>query len=422
MKNTVKPAVFVLLLSTVLVWSCKKDTKWKGQEPIKKVSTQTVPIQYQLKKNYALGNGIYISNEFDGARLNGAVLTHDTVVTVLITAENTPINSSPWYAFKIWSETPQNIRLKITYSEGVSHRYYPKISYDGVNWNILDSVYFQAGTASIAKGETPKFCTANISTGSDTLWFSAQEIITSEFIYNWENGLAELPFVSLSEIGRSREGKPINVLQIGNPESKKLIMVLSRQHPPEISGWLAMKWFTETLCAENTTAENFRNEYVVYVVPLVNPDGVDNGHWRHNSGGIDLNRDWEDFNQPETQAIKKFIGQKAAEGGRFYFAIDFHSTQEDIYYTINPENKGNMPGLVPALIKLTGAEIPGYEPNIRPNSDNQPKINSTSYFFFEFGTEGVTYEVGDETPRDFVKLKSEITANKLMGLMTNKQN
>jgi len=242
MKNLINPIILFLLATTVLS-SCKKDTKWKGQEPIKKVSMLTRPIQYQLKKTFPLGNGIYCSNEFEGARLNGVVLNEDTIVTVLITAENTPINESPWYAFKIWSESTRKIQLKITYSEGVDHLYFPKISHDGLNWNPLDSAHYLNDTASITKGESPKFCLMNISISSDTLWVSAQEIITSKYISNWENELTKKPFVTLSEIGKSSEGRSINLLQIGNPESKKMIMVLSRQHPPEVTGWLAMKWF-----------------------------------------------------------------------------------------------------------------------------------------------------------------------------------
>jgi cytosolic carboxypeptidase protein 6 len=232
--------------------------------------------------------------------------------------------------------------------------------------------------------------------------------------------LAEKQFVSMQEIGSSFEGRPINLLQIGNPESKKLMMVLSRQHPPEITGWLAMKWFVETLCEENSVAEKFRDEYCVFVVPMVNPDGVDNGHWRHNSGGIDLNRDWEDFNQPETKAIKHFMEQQVAKGGKFYFGIDFHSTFEDIYYTIDPKMKGNMPGLVPDLINSVAEEIQGYEPNIRPNDLNEPKISSTSFFFYNFGAEAVTYEIGDGTSRELIRKKGELTAQKLMEIMNEK--
>lgn len=402
-------------------WSClPKEKKWKGQATIKKVSTLTRPIQYQLKKTYDLGNGIFCSNEFDGARLNGVALTAENEITVLITPENTPINSSPWYAFKIWSEIQKDIQLKITYNQGTAHRYYPKLSFDGKNWNNVDSINYLTDTASIAKGKSPKFCTISLSINPDTLWIAAQEIITSTDINNWSENLTKKPFVSTSEIGKSKEGRPIQLLQIGNCESKKLILVLSRQHPPEVTGWLAMKYFVETLCDENELADSFRNEYNIFVVPCVNSDGVDNGHWRHNAGGVDLNRDWEDFNQPETESVRKFMQSKIIDGGKFYFSIDFHSTFRDIYYTINTELKGNMPGLIPKVINAVGEEIPGYEPNIKPNSTDAPKISSSTSIFHEFGAEAVTYEVGDNTPRDFVKLKSELTAKKLMEIILEK--
>ena len=43
---------------------------------------------------------------------------------------------------------------------------------------------------------------------------------------------------------------------------------------------------------------------------MPNPDGVDSGYWRHNSNGVDLNRDWIEFTQPETKAIKQFLESK----------------------------------------------------------------------------------------------------------------
>jgi hypothetical protein len=114
--------------------------------------------------------------------------------------------------------------------------------------------------------------------------------------------------------------------------------------------------------------------------------------------------------------------QQVAKGGKFYFAIDFHSTFEDIYYTIDPNQKGNMPGLVPGLINSVAEEIEGYEPNIRPNDLNEPKISFTSFFFYEFGAEAVTYEIGDGTSRELIKRKGELTALKLMELMNTETN
>ncbi len=410
-----------LVIIIALVWSCQpKDTKWAGQGPIQSVSTLTKPIQYQLKKTYDLGNGIYCSNEFTGARMNGIAMTGENEVTVLITPENTPINPSPWYAFKIWSSTDRDIELKITYNEGVGHRYYPKLSKDGTNWTEVDSTVYLADTASIAKGEAPKFCSFSLSLNPDTTWISAQELIVSTDIDAWGAELAEKEDVSMAELGKSKEGRAINYLQIGNPDSKKMLMVISRQHPPEVTGWLAMQAFVEQICSEDELSKEFRNEYKMFVVPCVNPDGVDNGHWRHGAGGIDLNRDWADFNQPETQAVRKFMQSKVVDGSKFYFAIDFHSTYHDIYYTIAPELKGNMPGLVPKVITAMGEDIPGYDPNIRPNGADAKRVNSTVSIFHEFKAEAVTYEVGDDTSRELIKKKGELTAGNLMEIMLEK--
>lgn len=405
-----------MIILGAIFWSCG-NKQWKGQEPIQRENTETRPIQYQWKKTYNIGKGLHFSNEFDGARLNGVAMTGEDRVTVLITPENTPINSSPWYAFKVWSDTPKNIRIKITYNEGVSHRYYPKFSRDRKTWNKIDAENYRLDTVSIAQKLAPKFCEFDLSVSSDTTWIAAQELIVSKDIDRWEAQLDTFAFVRQQEIGKSRNGKSISMLQIGNPESKKLNIILTRQHPPEVTGWLAMKAFVERLCGTDSLTQKFREEYLTYVVPCMNPDGVDLGHWRHNAGGIDLNRDWEAFRQPETQLIRKFMQDKILKGGKFYLAIDFHSTFEDIYYTISPHEKGNMPGLVPKIIKATTEDIPGYKPNIRPNKKGALLISSSESIFHAFHAEAFTYEVGDDTPRDLIREKGAVTAKNTIRFM-----
>ncbi len=411
--------IWLIILGVGLV-ACKTNQPWKGQAPIVVVPTTTLPIQKQNKGVFDLGKGIYCSNEFEGARLNGVVLTEDTLVTALITPENTPINPSPWYAFKIWSEEEKNIRLKITYLEGARHRYYPKMSKDGLNWEAAQPENYFKGKVDPEDNERelPEDISIDLSIGPDTLWVAAQELQTSSHVKAWVDKLDDLSYVSSSSIGQSFEGRPIPSLRIGEGNDEKMLMVISRQHPPEVTGFLAMKAFIETICSDHETAEAFRKEYTTYVVPLANPDGVDNGHWRHGAAGIDLNRDWINVNQPEVAAIQQFMKEKAAAGGQFYFAVDFHSTWEDIYYTINPELEGNMPGLVPNMIVEMGKEIEGYEPNIRPSKDVvRTSPTSSSFFFFEMGAEALTYEFGDNTPRDRLREKGRLSAMKLMELM-----
>jgi len=407
-----------IFLLTILLWSCNREKQWEGQEPVKKVNTESLPIQLQHKGVFDLGDGLFVSNSFEGARLNGVVRNNDTLVTALITPENSPINMSPWYAFKLWSETPRTLYLKLTYPESASHRYRPKLSTDGLNWSEIDTSSIQTTRMKIEEEMVDKELTMKLSIGKDTLWISAQELLTNTHVEQWISELETNSYVERSSIGESHEGRPIHLLKIGESDDQKMIMVLSRQHPPEIPVFLAMQAFVEILCAPTELAETFRRQYNVYVVPMANPDGVFHGHWRHNRGGVDLNRDWQDFNQPETSAIRDFMKQKTNEDkGKFYFSVDFHSTFEDIYYTIDPQLKGNLPGLVPELIEATGQELPGYTPNVRPNSSEEARITSTSFLFYEMGAEALTYEIGDGTPRDFIRRKGEVTATKLMELL-----
>ena len=409
----------LFLCIILFITSCKQTQQWSGQDPIQKVSTLTRPIQQQYRGIFNLGDGIYLSNQFDGARMNGAVLTEPGKVSVLITPENTPINFSPWYAFKVWAEEEKLIELKLTYPDGTRHRYYPKLSKDGNNWKEVPEENYEPFIFpdSTQRRILPTTVTLKLEIGPDTLWVSAQELQTSSHNKAWIDSMAQHPFVETFAIGKSRAGKTIYAMKIGEAEDTQMNMVTSRQHPPEVTGYLAMKAFVEALCSSDEIAQKFRSQYNTYVVPMVNPDGVDGGHWRHGLGGIDLNRDWADFNQPETQAVRDFMKEKMKGGGKFYFGADFHSTWEDIYYTINPELEGNMPGLVPKMIQNSTQNLEGYEPNVQPGLSGGLVISASKYFFHEFGAESLTYEVGDATPRSMVKEKGRRTAEALMELM-----
>ena len=54
-------------------------------------------------------------------------------------------------------------------------------------------------------------------------------------------------------------------------------------------------------------SHDFLTKYRILAFPIMNPDGVDLGHWRHNAGGIDLNRDWSKYHQPEIKNVIRFI-------------------------------------------------------------------------------------------------------------------
>lgn len=377
----------------------------------KPVDTRTKAIQNQEKKTWTLG-AIQVTNQFDGARLNGFSQKNDSTYVVQITPENKPINASPWYAFKIWSAVPQTVWLEFQYKEA-KHRYFPKVSMDGRFWELLDS-------SRIIHNDTIQ-ALLHLTLTPDTLWVAAQEIITSAQVYAWCNQLALLPDVKYGIVGKSMLGRDIPMLEIGpdSVKNKKAIILLSRQHPPEVTGFMALQAFMDALLAPTPLATAFRKKYRILIFPLMNPDGVDLGHWRHNAGGVDLNRDWAYYHQPETRQVANFVVQTVKKDqNQVILGLDFHSTWQDIYYTCQ-ETNSQIPGFKDYWLQGIAASIPGYTPREEPSEIAQPI--SKSWFLTQFGAEGVTFEIGDDTPREFIVKKGHTAANEMMQLLIFRQ-
>lgn len=402
-----------LAAATTVVAQAPK--KFQGQGPIQAVSTESRPVQKQWKGTFSFPTGdVLFDNDFDGARLNGLLQVNDSTYTALITAENAPINASPWYAFKVWAKTARNITIKLTYPPGVKHRYAPKISQDGKLWGAVGSTDTKP---EFEQDSLPAEYTFQLAVKTTPTWVAAQELSTSAIVDAWGKKLNG----TSSVIGYSTWGKPLHVVKIGNANSRNRILIIGRQHPPEVTGTLAQEAFVEEILSDKPAAKKFRQQFLIYVVPLMNPDGVDGGFWRHNAGGIDLNRDWAAFHQPETKAVKEFLQQELGDGkSKLWFGLDFHSTHDDIFYIVDPKLQGLLPGFNQEWLAQLQAKIPGYTPNIKPLYSEGPTSTSFSYLFKTYGTEASVYEIGDKTSREFILQKSQVAADAMMELLLKK--
>src|SRR5262249_7158982 len=141
----------------------------------------------------------------------------------------------------------------------------------------------------------PESATARIEVGPDGLWVAAQEMIGVAELGAWTDAKAKLPFARERVIGESLEHRPLRQLTFAETQQPNYVFIISRQHPPEVSGTLALMRFIDTLTDESDLARRYRKSFQTVVVPLMNPDGVEHGHWRHNLGGVDTNRDWKAF-------------------------------------------------------------------------------------------------------------------------------
>ncbi len=399
---------FFFVLIYVSTIGCVTTPKILFEDP---VDTKNKRISIQEKKIFSFEeSGIYFSNDFQGARLNDVIKKNDSTFSLSILPENQPINPSPFYAFKVWSKSPKNINLEFNYPGSYKHRYIPKILLEG-NWKIADSTSF-------TKLDDIGFLKLNVSNKSKIV--SGQELNSSDIVYNWVEELikGKESFVRFKKIGKTKLKRPFMVMDIykGVPEKKPIVVLITRQHPPEVTGYFAFKSYLSTILNENNLSSAFLEKYRVLAFPLMNPDGVDLGHWRHNAGGIDLNRDWSVYNQKEIKTTVDFISKTLKENNStLVLGLDFHSTYYDVFYTNEERTSTSMPYFLDLWFSSLEKVIPEYKVNEQPSVSKQPV--SKGWFLNAHKAVGVVYEIGDDTPRDRIKLIGKESAISMMKIM-----
>jgi len=378
----------------------------EAQPPALAIS-ETRPILDTHRRTFGfLDEGIWISNEFEGGKIDDAWQEDDSGFVVHLRPENVPINASAWYAFKVWSRDPRTIDIRLAYEDG-RHRYWPKTRKAGEPWMVLDST-------SVRMDAETREPTLTLRVGPDTLWVAGQEMMTSTFFREWTDSLAGESHITKRVAGYSGRGRAMPLVEFGDRQANRHVMVIGRQHPPEATGTMALLAFVEELAGESPLAQEFRTSFQVHVIPLVNPDGVDLGHWRHNTGGVDLNRDWEAFNQPETRVVREVYSEILARPGhKLWFGVDFHSTQYDVFYTLERTLETDPPGITDRWLDHIATTLPHYEVNDSPSGLGTPM--SRNWFYRAFGAPGLIYEVGDQTDRGLIR---EVAITAAQGTMT----
>lgn len=313
-----------------------------------------------------------------------------------------PINCSAWYAFRL---TPQpaaksNKRVKVTLNyNACGHRYWPKVSDDGVHWKALakkDVTLFEKNGTKQAQ--------LQILLGRKPLFVAGQEIIAPATNDQWLTEKARHPDVRRTVLGRSAEGRPIDQLVVTSAATppREQVVLIGRQHPPEVSGALAMFAFVDTILSDSPIAKAYRARFATIVVPMLNPDGVARGHWRHATGGLDLNRDWGPFTQPETrlvQAMLKAIADDPHRALRLF--LDFHSTQKDVVYTLPDSNITEPPGFTADWLGRYQDRMQSYHVE-RNSSHNAGLPTAKSWVYEAYRVPTATFEIGDETDRKLI--------------------
>jgi len=227
------------------------------------------------------------------------------------------------------------------------------------------------------------------------------------------------PFITYEVIGKSVEGKNIYAIKLGN--GPRQISYNGSHHGSEwITSKLLMRYIDDWCDAyrlgtrlSGYDIRSLARDFTIYVVPMVNPDGVEIAKtietWQANANGVDINHNydagWEIYrelaeesgygspgptrypgpfpeSEPETQAMVEFT-----RGKDFEYVIALHSQGEVIYWRYADFNPPDARRIAEAISESTGYAL-----------DETTGLSSYSgykdWFIKEFNRPGFTVEVG----------------------------
>lgn len=351
-------------------------------------------------------SAVQIDFDFPGAGNLTCEIINSKYIKFFINPEtDDSINPSPWFAIRK-SKHSEDIKLEFDY-KNYQHRYDPKISNDKKIWKKINQT-------NILKDENGKIIIINFSPSNEKEYISSQELITEDWYNDWFNYLEGLERVKSELIGLSVLKKPITMFFVEENTNNPYILILGRQHPPEVTGAIAIKSFVNELISKNDLSESFLDNYNIIFVPLMNPDGVENGYWRYNENKKDLNRDWGIFSQPETKSVNnKLINFK--DDKKIDVFIDFHSTYKNIFYISDISESHKLQNFLKNWLNNSKPDLLKIDYDYKIVNSMSPNNGiSKNYIFNKYNIPSVTYEVSDVEDRDKIKKSSSILSKKLM--------
>jgi hypothetical protein len=137
--------------------------------------------------------------------------------------------------------------------------------------------------------------------------------------------------VEIEPIGQTFEGRPLEIVRVGDPQAPHGVLLRARAHAWEPGGNWVVQGLVRALLKDDEISRACLKRCCVYVLPMANKDGVARGLTRFNMLGRDLNRNWDRPADaklaPENYALETWIRRMIKQGRRLHLAIDMHNDE-----------------------------------------------------------------------------------------------
>ena len=108
-------------------------------------------------------------------------------------------------------------------------------------------------------------------------------------------------------------------------DERRVVLVSCRVHPGETPASYLLDGILEALLEDSAVAKELRSKFLWRIVPMLNPDGVAKGHYRHDSRGVDLNRVYGDDCDPRLYPGPAALLAMAKDSKKLVLFLDLHA-------------------------------------------------------------------------------------------------
>jgi predicted deacylase len=164
------------------------------------------------------------------------------------------------------------------------------------------------------------------------------------------------PLVEIRSIGKTVEGRELEIVRIGNSHATYRVFLRARAHPWEAGSSWVVEGLIRRLLRDDELSRKYLERYCVYILPMANKDGVARGRTRFNLQGKDLNREWDKpadpKTAPENYALEKWLEAMIKAGQAPHLALELHNDGNGQLHLSRPQ----VPRLSEHLERMTTFE------------------------------------------------------------------
>jgi len=286
----------------------------------------------------------YINTNFENASQLDWEVDPEGIVQISMIYDHersSPNRANGHWHFQVLAEKGSDLTLQLRNFENVwngikgvpiSEKTNTLISSDGRNWKVIP--------ADLVDGNKLRF---QLHMDGDKVYVASVEPYR---ISDLENLIVEIknnPLIDITPVGQTAEGRPLEIIRVGDPDAPYRIFLRGRAHAWEPGGNWVIQGLIRSLLQDD--AAKYRARYVVYIMPMANKDGVARGRTRFNTLGKDLNREWhlpaDSVLTPEKYAFESWLRKMIGHGKKPHIAIDLHNDRGgNLHVNLpTPENK-----------------------------------------------------------------------------------